>query len=557
MNRIINWLFWCKMCLIRFTSWRDLVSHTKNPRKYQQQLLSSIIKRNQDTTFGKDHSFKSISSYKDFVKNIAVQDYESLRPYIEKQEETKKPELNAENPILYAQTSGTTGKPKLLPILKRTIKNYQHSQSIVSYVNYYASPGVFAGTILAIGSPAIEGYLDTGTPYGSMSGLVYQSMPKMVHRKYVLPSIIFDVEDYKAKYYLISAFAMRSFNVSIIATANPSTVMKILHTINQYKEELVEDISTGHLSNHFNMNDSELKKINRYFYKDESRAQKLKMLIAGSETIAFAHLWPNLKALSVWTGGSVGALIPEIKRQLPEKTNIIELGYLSSEFRGSINVTPKNDYCIPTIHENFFEFVAVADIDNESPNYLLADELELGKQYFVLVTTQEGLYRYFMNDIVEVNGFVNKVPSIKFIQKGKGVVSLTGEKLYEGQVIDAIDKLKNKLELKFNFFILLGDEQAQCYKLFLDAEPVDAVAVSECFEKALCELNMEFETKRASTRLGQTEVVFVNKNTYEDFKNHCVDNGQREGQFKYLVLQYQKECSFDFVEHALERTGEA
>jgi len=201
--------------------------------------------------------------------------------------------------------------------------------------------------------------------------------------------------------------------------------------------------------------------------------------------------------------------------------------------------------------------VAVADIDSESPNYLLVDELELGKQYFVLVTTQEGLYRYFMNDIVEVNGFVNQTPSIKFIQKGKGVVSLTGEKLYEGQVIDAIDKLKNKLGLKFNFFILLGDEQAQSYKLFLDAEPVDAVAVSKCFEKALCELNMEFETKRASTRLGQTEVVFVNKNTYEDFKNHCVDNGQREGQFKYLVLQYQKECSFDFTEHALERACEA
>jgi len=552
MNSIINLLFSLKMFRLGLGKWRALMQQTKQPRKQQLQLLSAILKNNEQTAFGKEHNFSEVVDHRSYVENVPEQDYESLWPYIEKQEQDKTPELNSQNPILYAQTSGTTSEPKLIPILSHTVKHYQLSQSLVAYANYRACKGVFDGTILAIGSPAIEGYLDTGTPYGAVSGLVYQSMPKMVHRKYVLPSIIFDVEDYKAKYYLISAFAMRSFNVSIIATANPSTVMKILHTINQYKKEIVKDIRTGSLSNPFNIDAQVLQAINKNFHKDESRASELQTLIDDDETLSFAQLWPNLKALNVWTGGSVGVLIHEIRRQLPKETSIIELGYLSSELRGSINVAPNNDYCIPTIHENFFEFIAVEDMDKETSSYLLVDELELGKQYFVWVTTQEGLYRYFMNDIIEVNGFVNKTPSIKFIQKGKGVVSLTGEKLYEGQVIDAIENLKNTLELKFDFFILLGNEQAQCYKLFLDAEYANAPRVSEVLESALCELNVEFKSKRDSERLNPTKVIFVEKNTYEAYKNHCIDNGQREGQFKYLVLQNQKECNFDFSQHVVE-----
>jgi len=528
------------------------MAKTRQPREQQLHLLSSILLRNQGTTFAQKHNFSEISDHRSFVENVPSQDYESLRPYIEKQERDRTPELNSENPILYAQTSGTTGKPKLLPVLKHTVENYKESQSIVSYANYHACPGVFQGTILAITSSAVEGYLDTGTPYGSMSGLVYQSMPKLVHRKYVLPVDVFEVEDYRAKYYLVSAFAMRSHDVSIIATANPSTVMKILQTINTCKEQLVEDIRSGNLSNPYNIDTALLQRINSNFRRDENRASKLQALININETLSFAQLWPNLKALTVWSGGSVGALLPEIRRQLPKGTSIIELGYLSSELRGSINVSPNKDYCIPTIHENFFEFVAVEKMDNSPRHFLLVDELELGEQYFVWVTTQEGLYRYFMNDIIEVNGFVNNTPSIKFIQKGKGVVNLTGEKLYEGQVIEAIDSLKNDLALAFDFFVLLGDEETQGYTLYLDADYLDAQQVSASLERVLCELNVEFKNKRDSERLRRTQVIFVNKNTYEAFKAFCVNNGQREGQFKYLVLQNQKEWNFDFSQHIVE-----
>ncbi len=98
------------------------------------------------------------------------------------QEIKKKPMLNAEQPIMYAQTSGTTGEPKYVPILKSTVKNYKYSQNIFAYAQYSTFPDIFFGKILAIVSPDIEGFLETGTPFGSMSGFIYKSMPSRTRK---------------------------------------------------------------------------------------------------------------------------------------------------------------------------------------------------------------------------------------------------------------------------------------------------------------------------------------------------------------------------------------
>ena len=515
------------------------------------ELLISILQRNQRTTFGRERGFEAIDSYASFAEKVTVQDYESLRPYIDKQERDKTPELNSENPRLYAQTSGTTGDPKLVPILKHTVKNYRSSQGLVTYANSEACPGVYGGKVLAITSPHVEGRLETGTAYGSMSGLLSKSMPRLTRRKYVLPAALLDIENYQAKYYLISAFALADREISFIGTANPSTVLKLAETISEHRAQLISDVRSGSLSNVFGLDGEQLAKINQSFASGPSRADELEAILDEGEALNFHALWPELKALSVWTGGSVGTLIPEVERLLGEQVRIVELGYLSSEFRGSINVDPIRKLCIPTIHESFFEFVPVAEHGESDMKFLLVDELEQGQQYYVYVTTQEGLYRYFMNDIVEVNGLFHQTPSIQFVQKGKGVVNLTGEKLYEGQVIEAIKRLRTAMDLSFDFFILLGDERDLQYRLYIECESKSSAEVSAAFESALRELSVEFEAKRESGRLKETQASFVSAGTYEAYKEHCIANGQREGQFKYMVLQNERECDFDFAEYEL------
>ena len=108
------------------------------------------------------------------------------------------------------------------------------------------------------------------------------------------------------------------------------------------------------------------------------------------------------------------------------------------------------------------------------------------------------------------------------------------------------------LGLSFDFFILLGDEQNLQYKLYIDCEACDKAELLASFEGALRELNVEFATKRESGRLKETAVSLVGAGTYEAYKEHCIANGQREGQFKYMVLQSESDCDFDFAAHELE-----
>lgn len=509
--------------MIKQWLWSPLLRKTYNPQKTQNELLLQILSQNKNTQFGLDHNFKKLSCYADYQASVPVTQYEQLRSYINKQETEKTDQLNSDQPVMYAQTSGSTGKPKYIPLLKRTIAQYRKSQHIVAYSIYSSIPGAYKGKILAIVSPATEGLMETGTPYGSMSGLIYNSMPALMRSKYVLPAQIFEIKNYDDKYYQITLHALAEKNVTMIATANPSTLVKIEQVINQNINQLIADIS----------------------HRDSHRAKELEKIILNKGTLIFADIWPNLRALVTWTGGSCSVQIPKLKNKLPPTAHIIEMGYLSSEFRGGITIDAKENKQIPALHENFFEFVEKDDWESDIQNFKTLDQIEAGKQYYIFTTTQNGLYRYDINDLIEVTGRFNNTPTIKFIQKGKGVTSLTGEKLYENQLIQAMTNVLDNLSIELHFFIMLGCADNLQYTLYIEHEPIEQFDI----EQQLSHLNIEFEAKQHSGRLKPIRVEYVKSGTGEAYKQHCLDNGQREGQFKLNYLQYKQDCSFDFRDY--------
>ena len=506
--------------MIKQWLWNPLLRKTYNPQRTQNELLLQILNQNKNTQFGRDHNFKNISCYADYQASVPVTQYEQLLSYIEKQESEKTDQLNSDQPIMYAQTSGSTGKPKYIPLLKRTIAQYRKSQHIVAYSIYSTIPGAYKGKILAIVSPATEGLLGTGTPYGSMSGLIYNSMPALMRSKYVLPAQIFEISNYDEKYYQITLYALSEKNITMIATANPSTLVKIEKVINQNINQLIADI----------------------FRTDSYRAKELEKIILDRGVLNFADIWPNLLVVVTWTGGSCSVQIPKLKNKLPSATRIVEMGYLSSEFRGSITIDPKENKQIPALHENFFEFIEKNDWESDKQNFKTLDQVEIGKQYYIFTTTQNGLYRYNINDLIEVTGRFNNTPTIQFVQKGKGVTSLTGEKLYEGQLIEAMINMLDELGIEVNFFIMLGCADNLQYTLYIEHKPIDDFNI----EQQLSRLNIEFETKRHSGRLKPIRVEYIKPGTGEVYKQYCLDNGQREGQFKFNYLQYKQDCPFDF-----------
>jgi hypothetical protein len=271
------------------------------------------------------------------------------------------------------------------------------------------------------------------------------------------------------------------------------------------------------------------------------------MLFNRGEKIGFIDLWPNIKLVGTWTGGSCGIALKALLTQMPQDVTSIDLGFVASEIRGTVVTNQSSQGGIPTYQDNFFEFVEKTNFEDGNRDYLLLHQLELGKEYYVIITTKAGLYRYHMNDIMKVVDFENKCPLLCFIQKGKGVCNITGEKLYEGQLLSALETLN----LKTSFIQVVGDEQKVQYDMYaeFEEEEVNTTDLQSKLDELLCGQNNEYLEKRKSNRLKPIQISMLKKGTFEIVKRTAIEEGQREGQYKPVLLQLKNDKMVDLSKH--------
>ena len=391
-------------------------------------------------------------------------------------------------------------------------------------------------------------------PYGSISGSFYKNLPIYLKAKYVLPAAIFDISDYETKYALIVRLAITQKNITFMASANPTTFLKLLTVLHNNRQELLADLKNETFSRLDSLPPQLRQEILPYLDCSQVRKAELESLLS-HDHLTFRDLWPYLRLVSTWTGGSCGIALEKVRAALPEETKIGELGYLSSEVRGSIPINLQTNQCLPTLTENFFEFVEKELWENERPEFLRLHQLQVDQDYYVFITTPSGLYRYSMNDIIRVTGNFHQTPTIQFVQKGKGVTNITGEKLYENQVIKAMKLAEEELSFSSMFFMFLADPEHADYRLLIEFDqptPKVLSRLGEAVEKHLQAMNIEYAQKRASGRLKPLQVSVLRKGTGEAYKVFCLAKGQREGQFKTLMLQYQQDFQFPYHQYTNE-----
>jgi hypothetical protein len=205
---------------------------------------------------------------------------------------------------------------------------------------------------------------------------------------------------------------------------------------------------------------------------------------------------------------------------------------------------------IPT---NVYEFFPTDEDRKPGPADLLRPhQLKKGEQYYVYVTTAAGLYRYDMNDIIEVTGYYQKTPMLRFVQKGKGFVSFTGEKLSEAQVLTAVQKAFASYAGNYEFIAAVGEmaETAPRYTFLTEFEvpPSDeeAGSLARRIEEELSLLNIEYEGKRASKRLEPLVLRTVAHGEFDRYRRREVEGGRTDGQFKILKLTKDQDFAKEF-----------
>ena len=508
---------------------------SKEPNLTQEEVLKRIVKTNRDTEFGRKHQFNGVETVEQYRNQVPVHDFELLRPYIEKQRDTSAEALTAEPVVHYNRTSGTTGTPKDVPITQTGVGETRQLSQLGAYA-LIQQTSIFTGKVFAIGGAAVEGRTSSGTPIGSASGLIYRQQSRFVRTRYAIPPEAFDVQDSELRYVVMAIYGLHEQKVSTMATANPSTFVRLLEVINNNIDDILTHIEQGTLPDC---------QISLPTVKpNPARAEQLRNLISKSQRLTYKDIWPKVKGVVVWCGGSCRFAVSKLRKLLPSKTQIIELGYNASEVRGTINVDIDKNLCLPSLQHVYFEFVTVDDWENNEQNFLGLHELQEDTFYYIFITTSSGLYRYNINDVVRVTGKIHRTPTLEFVRKGRGVTNITGEKLTESQVMEGMERLCSELTIDPDFFVLLADELESSYLLCIELNTEhDPNALTLTFDNILQHLNIEYESKRKSERLGPMRYHRLLAGAGYAYRSELIRAGQRDSQFKYQHLQYLRTTS--------------
>ena len=526
--------------LVMRRPWARWNALTANPQETQNQLLFDIIKRNRSTRFGRDHRFEQIRSLVDYCQHVQIGDYERLRPYIEGVQNGEANVLTEAPVLMFTKTSGSTGEPKLIPVTGATRDHHRALTRLWYYRAYLDHPGFLRAKLLGIVSPAVEGRTAGGIPFGAASGLIYQSSPRWIQNAYVVPYAVSEIKDFEAKYYLIMRLALEH-EISFFGTPNPSTILRLVDIADRCKDDIIRDIRDGAIANRWDISKEIRSKLTADLSKNIARARQLETFAGQHGKLRPSEYWPRLQLIGCWKGGTVGVRLKEFDRWFVEGTPVRDLGYMASEAQISLPISDVGSVGILAIDKNFYEFIPETEIGSSNPTTLSCTEVEKEKNYYLILTTPAGLYRYDINDVVRVAGFYNQTPLIEFVRKGRDVTSITGEKLHVNQVIQAMEEVQRTIGIAVQHFRAFADMENSRYAFLVEfdgTKPKDE-ALSRLLsdlDTCLHRLNVEYAQKRESRRLADP-VLWVMKPGWFDRKAQAMlQRGGRDVQFKAELL---------------------
>lgn len=359
---------------------------SQNPHPYQDKIRQYLVREASHTAFGKDHDFSSIRNYDDFKKNIPVRDYEELKPYIERVTKGEPDILWSGKPAYFAKTSGTTSGTKYIPLSKESVPYHINSarNALLSYVYETGKADFLDGNLIFLsGSPVLD--KKAGINTGRLSGIVNHHVPGYL-RTNQKPSYETNcIEDWELKLDTIIEETINA-NMTLISGIPPWVQM--------------------------------------YFDRIEAKTGK-----------KIKDVFPNF-SMFVYGGVNFEPYRAKLFESIGKKIDSIETYPASEGFIAYQDSQHAEGLLLLLNHGIFFEFIPVEEYFNENPGRLNLEEVELGKNYAVVINNNAGLWGYSIGDTVK---FVSKNPyRILVTGRIKHFISAFGEHVIGEEVEKAV-----------------------------------------------------------------------------------------------------------------------
>ncbi|QDV33668.1 GH3 auxin-responsive promoter family protein [Tautonia plasticadhaerens] len=541
---------------------QDYLRQASHADRIQRERLLELVRRHAESAFGREHGFSSIRSTEEFRRRVPIRDYDGHEPYLARVRNGEPQALFGPGTeiLMFAMTSGTTARPKTIPVTRESLRAYRDGWRIWGILAFDAHEEMIRHgmrPILQLASDWRESATPSGIPCGAITGLTAAMQHPLIRLNYCMPPSASRIKDVEAKYYValrLSAYR----DVGALIAANPSTLLGIARLGDREKQTLIRDLFDGRIDPKWDIPEDVRRSLRfRGGIPRRRAARRLDAVAERSGRLLPRDIWPDLQFLANWTGGTMGAYLrqyPDVFGEVP----IRDPGLIASEGRMTIPIDDHSPAGLLDYPHAYFEFIPEDAEDAEQPDTVEAADLVEGRRYFILLTNASGLYRYQIRDLVQCVGFEGKAPKLVFLNKGSHISSLTGEKLSEFQVVAAMKELQKSSGLTFKSFLLLpswGDPPS--YSLLLEEDDLagscSPEALAGLIDRELCRQNVEYENKRETLRLGPARVRRVVPGSWNAFRERrLASTGGTLEQYKQPCLLSDLEVikGFSFADEA-------
>ena len=376
----------------------SLLNENDHAQELQQSVLKKLLHEASNTAFGNDHHFKNISSHSEWTHAVPVRDYEELVPYMERAKAGELSVLWPGMPKYFCKTSGTTSGTKFIPLTQASLPNHIGSarNALLNYIGETGQSKFVDGKMIFLqGSPELD-RLDSGIPYGRLSGIVANHVPAYL-QKNRMPSYATNcIEDWETKINRI---------VEETCKQDMRLISGIPSWVQMYFEMLLE--KTG--------------------------KQTIKEIFPNFELFVFGGV--NFAPYKSRFAELIGEEIPTIKLY-PASEGF--LAYQDSQTEEGLRLNVNSGI--------YFEFIKADDYFSENPKRCALHEVELGVNYALILSNNAGLWGYSIGDTVK---FVSLNPyRILVTGRIKHFTSAFGEHVIGEEVDRAMAQAL--VQLKFN-----------------------------------------------------------------------------------------------------------
>ena len=503
--------------LLRFVL-RDLVSRfvedLGNPKAATERQLSALLAGGRDAAFLRDHKASKIQTLSDYRDAVPVRTHAELKPWLDRVAMGESSVLVSEPTDMLLETSGTTGQPKHLPVTRTWAEHVQQAQRLWTLAMVRDHPALSGGGALTMVSPAVHALSPGGIPIGSNTGRIRAAQPAWLRRRFVVPDEVMEISDPIARQYAVLRFGLGA-DVRSITTANPSLLLLLFRRLQEWREPLSADLHDGTLRHGAAVGlEPDLRQ------KLERRLRRESPPSDWSPTT----IW-NLSTVNCWTGGPAEYFAQRLQAQLGT-VPVREVGISASEGSFAFPLGHSSRGSVLWTGGHVMEF-----IDSEGRLHW-PWELDEGDRVRLVVSTAAGLFRYDMEDELEVVGHCLETPLVRFVGKSGRYLNTVGERVTEGQVSSAMAAVDGEL-VGFTVHPELGDIPS--YVIAFEGK-VCSSSLVEQFDQALQSINVEYAGKRVSGRLGLPRILHLESGHYARYRLRRMSEGAPEGQLKDPIL---------------------